>query len=218
MSSSLQSLILSLLSHEDLRSLVGSPLSAGHSSGDRLVDPASIQAAAAKLPPPRSLPSIELPFQIPLLEFDFKESKTYTWDVASNNLVTGMLSSFSRGQLLSLECIVFPFSSSLTFPCSFDVIWCASNQSISGDDLLKTFGSKRITFGGPVSSSLPIEYPCNLESFNPMVKDSVAYVDLPRLTVRTFSDPDAAKLKIFAGNLVIRGVISASGIRPMPLK
>lgn len=211
--------LLSVLESGDAESrpVMDQAVHPGGSSGARLVDPPALSPAVRVLPSPRP-PSVVFPFQLDFLEFQGKDGAMHLWDAGSSAPVASLIKSFSYARLLSLEAVVFTNSASLTYPQTFDALWTTVQQNLSGDEIVKTFGSQRVTFGGPVSSSLPIVLPADLTSINPVLKDSIAYNDTPRLQIRTYGDSTLLATKSSAGTLIIRGTIGCSGVRPLPTK
>ncbi|QOQ52504.1 coat protein [Citrus virus C] len=206
----------------------GSPVDAsfgpGVSSGLRLVGPPQIAAPSRSLTTPASLshPSITLPFQFNFFDLTGTESKYTSLAIDGESRVLNLLTHYSYAKLSSLELVVFPKAESLAYPQTFDAVWATSDSVITGTDIISVYGSQRVTFGGPVSSSLPIIMPCDLKSLNPVIRDSVVYKDTPKLFIAFYQNKDNVALgvskAVICGSIIIRGTVECSSVRPAPTK
>nr|QQG34652.1 polyprotein [Davidia involucrata marafivirus 1] len=195
----------------------------GSSSGMRLVSPPRLPAPVRSLTTPASLAqdSISLPFQFTYYTITGVETGSTSLDVSGKDVILNLIKPFSHARLISLEAVVFPYSASLTYPQTFDAVWSTADSVIAGADIINVYGAQRVTFGGPVSSSVLITIPADLKTMNPILRDSVTYKDCPKLNLAFYTNHDNLALGTKTPNcgaVIIRGVIQGSSVRPTPTK
>ena len=136
---------------------------------------------------PGSLPPIiEIPFQLLLASLgttDTADSVT----IASNSIVSTYTSGFRHATLSSLSLSIHPTLNAPSYPTTVQVVWVPSNSAATTSDILNVFGGQCFCIGGALQSTNPINIPCNLTNFNPIIKDSVTYLDTPKLLFKSLA-------------------------------
>nr|AAQ08826.1 25kDa coat protein [Grapevine Red Globe virus] len=201
---------------------LGSDILPGDRSDVRMVAPPKLPPAPRSIhsSPPLASPYVDLPFQFIFYDLTNAETGFTSLDLASKPPFLSLTSPYAYAVLQSLELTVFPKNPSYTYPMSFDAHWHSSSVSITGSQILSTYGGTRVTFGGPITSSNPIILPADLRSTNPVVKDTVSYNNTPKLTVAFHKNTDAPAVSVTTpviyGSIVIRGVVRCSSVRATP--
>nr|UTM04030.1 coat protein [Grapevine Red Globe virus] len=201
---------------------LGSDVLPGDRSDVRLVAPPRLPATPPAITPsPRvNSPYVDLPFQFVFYDLTNAETGFTSLEISSKAPFLSLTSSYAYATLQSLEMTVFPKNASYTYPMSFDALWHSAAVTITGSQILSTYGGTRVTFGGPITSSNPIVLPADLRSTNPVVKDTVSYNNTPKLTVAFHKNPEAPAVSVTApviyGSIVIRGVVRCSSVRVTP--
>nr|WCR76256.1 polyprotein [Medicago sativa marafivirus 1] len=196
---------------------------AGSSPDARVLRAPPLPSPARQLPTEVSTSSlsIELPFQWDFFDLTGTETKSASLSIAGSTHITSLLPQYRYARLLQLELVVFPMSISMKYPQTVDVVWSTADQTITEDKIMATYGSQRISVGGPLNMSSHSILPANLSQLNPVVKDSVTYNDTPRINVRFFENADCKALGISApvcASLFIRGKIRLSSPSATPTK
>nr|WPD94566.1 coat protein [Grapevine Red Globe virus] len=201
---------------------LGSDILPGDRSDVRMVAPPKLPPAPRSIDPSPSLnsPYVDLPFRFVFYDLTNAETGLTSLDLSSKPPFLSLTSPYAYSVLQSLELTVFPKNPSYTSPMSFDALWHSVAVSITGSQILSTYGGTRVTFGGPITSSNPIVLPADFRSTSPVVKDTVSYNNTPKLTVAFQKNPDAPAVSVTApviyGSIVIRGVVRRSSVRVTP--
>ncbi|AWB13379.1 polyprotein [Alfalfa virus F] len=196
---------------------------AGSSPDARVLRAPPLPSPARQLSTPVSTSSlsIDLPFQWNFFDLTGTETKSASISIAGSSHITELLPQYRYARLINLELVVFPMAISMKYPQTVDVVWCTADQTITDGKIMATYGSQRISVGGPLNMSSHSILPANLSSLNPVVKDSVTYNDTPKLCVRFYENSDCKALGITApicASLFIRGNIQLSSPTATPSK
>nr|WCR76259.1 polyprotein [Alfalfa virus F] len=196
---------------------------AGSSPDARVLRAPPLPSPARQLSTPVSASplSIELPFQWNYFDLTGTETKSSSLSIAASTHITELLPQYRYAKLINLELVVFPMAISMKYPQTVDVVWCTADQTITDGKIMATYGSQRISVGGPLNMSSHSILPANLSSLNPVVKDSVTYNDTPKICVRFYENADCKDLGIKApicASLFIRGNIQLSSPTATPSK
>lgn len=201
---------------------VRAPLLEGARSSVDSLDPGARVLTAPPLPstahtltaPVRSgALSIEMPFQFNFYDLTGTESKSTSLDLAGKDVITNLIAPYRHARLTHLEAVIFPTAASLKYPQTVDAVWTPHNTTISDNKIMATYGSQRITVGGPFNVNSNSTLPADLALLNPVLKDSVTYVDTPRLCIRFHQNSDSMALGIkapIAASIFIRGKLMLS--------
>lgn len=157
--------------------------------------------------------SIEMPFQFNFYDLTGTEKNSTSLDIAGKDVITTLIGPYRHARLTHLEAVLFPTAASLKYPQTVDAVWTPHNTTISDNKIMATYGSQRITVGGPFNVNSNSTLPADLALLNPVIKDSVSYVDTPRLCVRFHQNSDSMALGIKApisASIFIRGKLLLS--------
>ncbi|AAC25018.1 virion protein [Wild cucumber mosaic virus] len=155
---------------------------------------------------PRS-PSFPFKFQIHVANFGPKEVSSQI-SLSSCPELLRLTSLFRHARLLSAKAIITPFDGVVSLPITVDLAWVSANSPASPTDILKIYGGSSYTFGGAINSTRPIELPLPINSVNDMLKDSVSYLDTPKLLV--FSPAPAKATSVTLASPQISGEVLCS--------
>jgi hypothetical protein len=140
------------------------------------------QASALVPDSPSSPPSILKPFQFIVLEAGTKNAEA-TISIASTTAIQNVCNDWRHAKLHNLEVTLFPQGSSVAPPTTIDILWTTANSPTVPPGILQVYGGKSFAIGGAISTLKPIIIPCPLNMVQPIVKDSVLYLDTPRLLI-----------------------------------
>lgn len=158
--------------------------------------------------------AIEVPFQLFVSDLGVIEVHAQT-TLSSDPTLAQLTSIYRHAQIVECAAILMPSSAASKNPVHCDICWVPSNSSASPKTILSTFGGTRYTIGGPITSNQIITLPLNLNSVNPIIKDSVLYLDSPRLLA--FSPAPVSVQSVPSATLIIRGKVRLSSVLIQPL-
>lgn len=179
---------------------------------DRVV--LSTQSLPPNPPPPlgsslgRSSSVVRFPFQDKILDVSGKERLNYSQLVSSCAPVKRHIHYFRDAWVSELEAVVFPSALSLKTPVTVDLCWTGADIAPSGENVLATPASARLTIGGLALLHQGI-LPADLGHINPIIKSPIPYSNTPRLSIYTFANPDVSDDQSRA-TVYIRGIIHCS--------
>jgi hypothetical protein len=185
-------------------------------------EPGAVPDAGSRVIPPPQLPSPSPPiatakspsagvsrqFQWIYYDLNGQESKITSQDIANATPIIHLSTPFRYAKLVELEALITPMAISYKYPITIDLAWTTNDQSLTAENIMNTYGSQRVSFGGPLGISSSISIPCPLLSLNPIIKDSTKYYDTPRLHASFHQNADCVDLKSKApicGTVLIRG-------------
>jgi hypothetical protein len=206
-----------------LHGLAGSALSVDSSSpsgagvGPSVLPGPSMDSAprTVSTPASQSPRPLTLPFQYVYYDLTGAETKSTHTSISASTQIATLTKPYRFARLKSLEAVVFPAAHAVKTPVSVDVAWVTADQSPTDKAVLNTFGAQRITVGNFTTSTFPI-VPADLTMLNPIIKDSITYLDTPRLALNFYKVDGADSTKISA-SVVIRGELELSSPLPIAL-
>ncbi|AAW88527.1 coat protein [Plantago mottle virus] len=151
--------------------------------------------------------AIVLPFQLTATDLGVAEVSLQV-TLSSDAALANIISSFRHATLIECEAVLFPNMTSASNPTHCDIVWVPANSTAAPKTILQTYGGARFTLGGSITASQIITVPLPMNSVNPIIKDSVLYLDSPRLLVHSPA-PTSAKT-VPSGSLVLRGKVRLS--------
>ncbi|AAA46797.1 coat protein [Ononis yellow mosaic virus] len=164
--------------------------------------------------PGQQSPSMVVPFQVSVSDLGVSEVSAQI-TLSSDPTLAQLTSIYRMASIVECEAVLFPNSTSSKNPVHCDLIWVPSNSSASPKTILQTYGGNRFTVGGPITSNQIISFPLRLDSVNPIIKDSVLYLDSPRLLAFSPAPPETQSIP--SASLLIRGKLRLSSILVQPL-
>nr|AZF99025.1 coat protein [Ullucus tymovirus 2] len=169
----------------------------------------SIKAPGHVLPKPSTelSPAMVLPFQFIATTFGVAETSAQV-SLSSAPAITKLASSYRHAQLVECSAVISPTYLAIANPITINLVWVPANSTASPSDILNVFGGASFTFGGAITTTKSITVPLPIDSINPMLKDSVLYVDTPKLLAYSAAPP--VVLKAPSASIQIRGKIRLS--------
>nr|BAJ14665.1 replicase-associated protein [Poinsettia mosaic virus] len=110
-----------------------------------------------------------------------------TFNLAGHVSLSEITAPYRKARLAELKAIVCPTAASFQSPITLDLVWSTNNVIFTDLQILQVYGGTRFAIGGPLLSHT-YELRADLSYLNPVIKDSVSYVDTPKLTLNA-SDP-----------------------------
>nr|BCK74113.1 coat protein [Poinsettia mosaic virus] len=110
-----------------------------------------------------------------------------TFHLAGHVSLSEITAPYRKARLAELKAIVCPTAASFQSPITLDLVWSTNNVIFTDLQILQVYGGTRFAIGGPLLSHT-YELRADLSYLNPVIKDSVSYVDTPKLTLNA-SDP-----------------------------
>nr|AAC25020.1 virion protein [Turnip yellow mosaic virus] len=140
-------------------------------------------------PPPGSQPPIiRQPFQCRDLNAGTKDA-TASITVASLANVSNLTALYRHASLDELWLTISPTHLAPAFPTQVRVCWVSANSPITDLQITNTYGGQIFCVGGSLNSHSPLEVKCPLHMMNRRVKDSVQYLDSPKLVLSVTAQP-----------------------------
>jgi hypothetical protein len=189
--------------------------------------PSTIQAPPPAVPSSASLiaspiaaaPSLLLPFQFHARHYFAKEQAVLNLNIAARPEIIEITRGFRRARLVQLDLIVSPADGlGITRDHTFasPICWHPANvDPASREGVLSTPGAQIVTYTGATTSGASTIVSAPLNSLNPMIKDSVAYIDTPALTVRPYGGTVIEDVPVV--QLWCRGLVEVSAPALVPL-
>lgn len=159
-------------------------------------------------------PKLHIPFQLDLWTLSNNTSAGREAIFGAIPEIVNLLAPYRRARVLQLEAVVAPTANVTDGGLTVIVAWVPANSSPVGETALNVPGSQLVTYTGATVSGAPTIVPAPLNALNPMVKDSVAYVDAPKLHLSQFETGSKGDV----GRLVLRGTIEVSSPSIQPLQ
>ncbi|AAF09241.1 coat protein [Chayote mosaic virus] len=169
----------------------------------------SVPAPAKSLPTPSSELSsaIVLPFQILATTFGSVET-AFQISLSSHPSLQKLMAPYRHVQLVECEAVFCPNSFAVSAPITINAVWTTANSPASPVDILQIYGGRPFTFGGSLQSTSESILPLPGNFTNAMLKDSVAYLDTPKLLA--YSPVPSSPSKLPSVHLLIRGKLRLS--------
>jgi hypothetical protein len=203
--------LLQSLSRSHVPSIASPPQEPGAvpDAGSRVIPPPQLPSPSPSIATAKS-PSAGVSRQFQWIYYDLngQESKITSQDIANATPIIHLSTPFRYAKLIELEALITPMAISYKYPITIDLAWTTNDQSLTAENIMNTYGSQRVSFGGPLGIASSISIPCPLLSLNPIIKDSTKYYDTPRLHASFHQNADCVDLKSKApicGTVLIRG-------------
>lgn len=154
------------------------------SSTPTIASPPVLNTKSSQLPlqsgtPP---PDIIYPFQITLASLG-TEATSDSISIAAQSSLAAYTSLYRHAILTDLHATIHPSASAPSAPTSVALAWVPYNSTATASDILNVYGGQEFCIGGAINSTSPIIIPCPLTNMNPIIKDSVTYLDTPKLLI-----------------------------------
>jgi len=150
---------------------------------------------------------LTLPFSFPVWT-EAKVTANAAWTINNNNLLKDFLRPYRYAKLNHLEAVVLPRSTA-NVPFEVNLTWTDNTEPdiTTATASLNHIATTRYVYRDNVLSHAPGVTPAPLGGINPIIKDSVAYVDTPKLHMVVFVDGDPDTIKF---DLLIRGSVQVA--------
>jgi hypothetical protein len=147
---------------------------------------------SSTLPPPPSPrpPVIKQVFQSEILFAGTKDADASV-TIANIDSVANLTSLYRHATLDSLWVTIHPTLQAPAFPTTVGICWVPANSPITSTQITKTFGGQIFCIGGSINTLQPLIIHCPLEMMNRRVKDSIQYLDSPKLIISVTAQPTA---------------------------
>lgn len=166
---------------------------------------------------PRMSPGVIIPFQAVVANFTGGISESYTKTLPSINVISTIIKPYRDVTLLDLEAVVYPSAESYKHPLTIDIAWTPADVTVTGNSILSTPGSARITCGGLNLLNQGVVL-CDLSHINCIVKSPIPYTNTPRLNYLPHKSNDVpATATTDTATLVIRGNLHCMHPLAIPL-
>ncbi|AAC25012.1 virion protein [Clitoria yellow vein virus] len=140
------------------------------------------KASEIPLQPGSPPPSITYPFQITIASLGVAATSDAV-SISAQSSLASFTSLYRHAILQDLHATIHPSASAPAFPTSVALAWVPYNSTATASEILNVYGGQEFCIGGAINSSKPIIIPCPLTNINPVIKDSVTYLDTPKLLV-----------------------------------
>jgi hypothetical protein len=135
-------------------------------------------------------PVIKQVFQSEILFAGTKDAEASV-TIANLDSVTNLTSLYRHASLDSLWVTIHPTLQAPAFPTTVGICWVTANSPINSAQITKTFGGQIFCIGGSINTLQPLVIHCPLSMMNRRVKDSIQYLDSPKLIVSVTAQPTA---------------------------
>ena len=135
-------------------------------------------------------PIIKQVFQSEVLFAGTKDAEA-SLTIANLDSVTNLTSLYRHASLDSLWVTIHPTLQAPAFPTTVGVCWVTANSPITPTQITKTFGGQIFCIGGSINTLQPLIIHCPLSMMNRRVKDSIQYLDSPKLVISVTAQPTA---------------------------
>nr|AIE44669.1 capsid protein [Turnip yellow mosaic virus]WBG54259.1 capsid protein [Turnip yellow mosaic virus]WBG54311.1 capsid protein [Turnip yellow mosaic virus] len=134
--------------------------------------------------------TIKQPFQSEVLFAGTKDAEA-SLTIANIDSVSTLTTFYRHASLESLWVTIHPTLQAPAFPTTVGVCWVPANSPVTPTQITKTYGGQIFCIGGAINTLSPLIVKCPLEMMNPRVKDSIQYLDSPKLLISITAQPTA---------------------------
>nr|UEV87736.1 polyprotein [Poinsettia mosaic virus] len=142
-----------------------------------------------------------------------------TFNLAGHVSLSEITAPYRKARLAELKAIVCPTAASFQSPITLDLVWSTNNVIFTDLQILQVYGGTRFAIGGPLLSHT-YELRADLSYLNPVIKDSVSYVDTPKLTLNASDPTGSGSTATTVATVLVSGklIVSDALATPTPLE